>query len=86
MADQGNPNAGGPSETGGTSAIVVLILYIVAFFFFFIGIIMGLIFLMGNTPEKKGLGRNLIVISIFGAILYMVCYFFYWATFWAFFT
>ncbi len=66
-----------------TSPVLVFILYLIAFLFFFIGIIIGIIYLMGNTPEKKALGRNIIVVAIIGAIFYAICYFFWWATFWA---
>ncbi len=67
----------------GVSPVLVFILYLIAFLFFFIGIIIGIIYLMSNDPNKKALGRNIIVVSIIGAIFYMVCYFFAWATIWA---
>jgi len=67
----------------GVSPVLVFLLYLIAFLFFFIGIIIGIIFLMGNDPNKKALGRNIIVVAIIGAIFYMVCYFFAWATVWA---
>jgi hypothetical protein len=67
----------------GESPIMVFILYLVAFLFFFIGIIIGIFYLMSNNPNKKALGRNIIVVAIIGAIFYMVCYFFLWATIWA---
>jgi len=67
----------------GVSPILVFILYLIAFLFFFIGIIIGIVYLMSSDPNKKALGRNIIVVAIIGAIFYLVCYFFFWATFWA---
>ena len=62
---------------------MVFILYLVAFLFFFIGLIIGIVYLMSSDPNKKVLGRNIIVVAIIGAIFYLVCYFFWWATVWA---
>jgi len=67
----------------GVSPVLVFILYLIAFLFFFIGIIIGIVYLMSSDPNKKALGRNIIVVAIIGAIFYLVCYFFFWATFWA---
>lgn len=62
---------------------LVLFLYIIAFLFFFIGIIIGIVYLMSNDPKKKALGRSVIVVAIIGAIFYMVCWFFWAASWWA---
>jgi hypothetical protein len=67
----------------GMGGAMVLILYIIAFLFFFIGIIVGLIFLMGNSPQKKVLGRNIISVAILGLIFYIICWFFWAASYWA---
>jgi hypothetical protein len=72
-----------PQMPQGESPVLVFILYLIAFLFFFIGIIIGIFYLMSNDPNKKALGRNIIVVAIIGAIFYLVCYFFWWATVWA---
>jgi hypothetical protein len=80
---QGNPNTGLEPVDDGVGGVMVFILYLVAFLFFFIGIIIGLIFLMGDSPQKKALGRNIIVVAIIGAIFYACCWFFWAASYWA---
>jgi hypothetical protein len=77
---EGTKPAPGSEEV---SPILVFFLYLISFLFFFVGIILGIIYLMSSSPVKKALGRNLIVIAIIGAILYALCYMFWWATVWA---
>lgn len=62
---------------------MVLFLYLIAFLFFFIGIIIGIFFLMGDSPQKKALGRSIIVVAIIGAVFYALCWFFWAASYWA---
>lgn len=63
--------------------MIVMLLYLIAFLFFFIGIIIGVIFLMGDTPEKKMVGRNMILVACLGVIFYVICWFFWAAAYWA---
>jgi len=83
MADgQANPAGLEPIDDG-MGGIVVFIVYLIAFLFFFIGIIIGLIFLMGDTPQNKALGRNIVIMAILGLIFYVICWFFWAAAYWA---
>ncbi|MBI5001125.1 MAG: hypothetical protein HZB92_06320 [Euryarchaeota archaeon] len=55
------------------------VLYILSFLFWPLGIIIGIVFMISNEPEKKQVGKMCIILAILSVVLYVVCYFFIFA-------
>ncbi len=52
-----------------------VLLYILSFFIPVVGIILGIIWMNDQDPEKKAIGKNCLVISILSIVLSCICWF-----------
>jgi len=50
------------------------LLYILSFFIPGLGILIGIIFMISNEPEKKHVGKNCLLLGILAIVLAVVCY------------
>jgi hypothetical protein len=62
---------GGEYVSGGLKAL----LYILSFFIPVVGIILGIIWMNDQDFEKKGIGKNCLIIGIVSIVLSCICWF-----------